>query len=376
MQENTFKKLHESYIETALFGRYINHKMIAPLLANLDSNFEVQEIGRSVKNYPIYSISFGYGSKKVLMWSQMHGNESTTTKSIFDLLNTFSSKPNAANSILDNCRIVMIPILNPDGADAYTRMNANAIDLNRDAQDLTQPESKVLRAIFDKFKPDYCFNLHGQRTIFSAGSENYPATVSFLAPSQDVDRTVTKTRKSAMELIVAMNRHLQKQIPYQVGIYDDSFNLNCVGDTFQYLGIPTVLFEAGHFKHDYQRETVRRFIYESLFVALDYIASNDVSGEFYQDYFNIPKNEKRFYDVIIRNASQGDIAIQYQERLIDGTIHFLPKIEKISNLNAYHSHMSINASGYEVFGANNTAIKEGSEIDFVIVNNEKFSLFS
>jgi hypothetical protein len=59
----------------------------------------------------------------------------------------------------------------------YTRLNANEVDLNRDSQNLTQPESKVLREIFDLFQPHYCFNLHDQRTIFGV-STGKPA-VSF-----------------------------------------------------------------------------------------------------------------------------------------------------------------------------------------------------
>ena len=84
-------------------------------------------------------------------------------------------------------------------------------------------------------------------SLFSAGNTNHPATVSFLAPAQDEACTVTENRKVAMEIIAVMNSYLQKQIPNQVGIYDDAFNLNCVGDTFQSLNIPTLLFEAGHF---------------------------------------------------------------------------------------------------------------------------------
>jgi murein tripeptide amidase MpaA len=38
-------------------------------------------------------------------------------------------------------------MLNPDGAKTYTRENANKVDLNRDSQDLTQPESKILRKL-------------------------------------------------------------------------------------------------------------------------------------------------------------------------------------------------------------------------------------
>jgi hypothetical protein len=57
----------------------------------------------------------------------------------------------------------------------------------------------------------------------------------------------------AIDLIAGINTVLQRYIPGQIGI-DDSFNLNCIGDTFQAMGVPTLLFEAGHFEGDYQRE--------------------------------------------------------------------------------------------------------------------------
>lgn len=135
MLDNALKNLHKTHKELTLTGRYIHHKMISPLLSKLPSKFKVEEVGKSVENNPIHSVTFGHGSKKILMWSQMHGNESTTTKAVFDLFNTFSSESDTILSILDSCCIKIIPILNPDGAKVYTRINANAIDLNRDAQD-------------------------------------------------------------------------------------------------------------------------------------------------------------------------------------------------------------------------------------------------
>ena len=145
-------------------------------------------------------------------------------------------------------------------------------------KNLSQPESKVLRQAFLSFKPHFCYNLHGQRTIFSAGNTNKPATVSFLAPAQDEHCTVTNNRKVAMEVIGAMNTMLQTVIPNQVGVYDDAFNINCVGDTFQSENVPTMLFEAGHFPNDYGRDKTREFIYYSLLESLDYISKNHVDG--------------------------------------------------------------------------------------------------
>ncbi|WGD34600.1 M14 family zinc carboxypeptidase [Olleya sp. YS] len=376
MNHKTIKYLFNTYKEDALFGRYIRLEDINPLIKNLPSKFNIDCIGQSVLNQDIYSITFGLGHKKILMWSQMHGNESTTTKAIFDVLKTF--KNNQFESILKACTIKIIPMLNPDGAEVYTRLNANLVDLNRDAQDLSQPESKVLRSYFEEFKPDFCFNLHGQRTMYSVGNTNHTATLSFLSPAEDKQRHITETRKKAMEVIVHINNALQNSLPNQTARYDDSFNANCVGDTFQALQVPTVLFEAGHYKNDYIREQVRGFVFEALLEAIQYIAKNDITGEKYQDYLKIPENGKRFYDVIIRNGQFGDrfldVGINYQEQLIEKNVKFIPEVMIIEDLSKFYGHKELNANGSEIFTSKNQPIQVGYSNDFVTVNNVKLSL--
>lgn len=371
------KKLFNKHKEISLSHRYITNNHIASLIKNLDSSVTVETIGSSVLGKPIYGLKIGSGQKRILMWSQMHGNESTTTKAIFDLLNTFKEETQF-RSILNDCSIYIIPILNPDGAEAYTRINANKIDLNRDAQDLSQPESNCLKAVFNSFKPHYCYNLHGQRTIFGVGDSGKSATISFLAPAQDKVCTVTSNRKVAMEIIAQMNAALQEIIPGQVGVYDDAFNLNCVGDTFQSQNIPTILFEAGHFNTDYGREFTRELIYLSFVKSLLYISNTVVSGAYYKDYLKIPENKKCFFDIIIRNAKVNneflDLAIQYKEVLIDGKIEFIPKIEKIESLKLFFAHREIDANGGVVYAENGEVVQIGYENVFVIMNNEKISL--
>jgi len=381
MSVETLKSAYNKYKEKDLFGRYINCSHILPLLENLKTTFEINEVGVSVENRPIYSVKVGVGKKRIFMWSQMHGNESTTTKAIFDFLNTIKLKDKCVDSIFNNCTLLIIPMLNPDGAEVYTRLNANSIDLNRDAQDLSQPESRVLREVFNSFKPDYCYNLHGQRTIFGVGNSNNSATISFLAPAQDKDCTVTSTRKVAMEIIATMSKNLQYQIPNQIGVYDDAFNINCVGDTFQSENVPTILFEAGHFTNDYDREIVRKFIFQSYIISLKYIAENDINGSNYKPYLGIGENQKTFFDIIIKNAKISfsdvetiDIGIIYQEVLINKTLEFKPRIEKISNLKNYFGHKTIDASHGLIQTINSEILTEGYENDFVLINCEQFSL--
>ncbi|RED49515.1 M14 family zinc carboxypeptidase [Seonamhaeicola aphaedonensis] len=379
MQIDYLKSLFENNKEKALFGRYITNNHIESLLKKFNNNFIVETIGYSVLKKSIYGIKLGTGRKRILMWSQMHGNESTTTKALFDLLNSFTHKETGLDYILKACTLYIIPILNPDGAEAYTRVNANEVDLNRDAQNLSQPESLVLRSIFDSFQPHYCYNLHGQRTIFSAGKNNKSAIVSFLSPAQDQACTVTPNRKVAMEIISVINRALQKVIPSQVGVYDDAFNINCVGDTFQSKNVPTILFEAGHFYDDYHREYTRELIYLSYVTSLDYIANNEVDGTHSEAYFDIPENEKLFLDVIIRNVSgysNGlvDIGVQFKETLVNAHLEFIPVVEKIEKLNNIYAHREINAEGEKVLDENQKHLSIGNENVFVILKNKKIVL--
>jgi len=327
-------------------GRYINYETTIACLSALVDESKIQTIGHSVNSLPIPMITLGTGSKKILMWSQMHGNETTTTKAVLDLLSFFKSKSQAAISILDKAQLYIIPVLSPDGANQYTRVNANEVDLNRDAQERSQPESKALRAVFDTIKPDYCFNLHDQRTLFNVGDSDKVATVSFLSPAADQERSITESRIRSMKLIADMNDVLQQYIPGGVGRYDDSFNINCVGDSFQYEQVPTILFESGHYPQDYNREQTRALITLSLITALNSIVYELYEFNDVEAYHNIPENDKLFYDILIENPHVIDdhykedqvLAINYAEILEDHRITFIPKPLEIKPKGAFYGH--------------------------------------
>ena len=328
--------------EKQLSGRYITYNMIAPLLENYQFT-EIIPLGTSVKGTPINLYRIGKGSKKVLLWSQMHGNESTTTKALFDVLNRLKTA-----SFVSELSLYCIPMLNPDGAEQFTRVNYNNIDLNRDALELSQPESLCLRKAYDLVQPHYCFNMHDQRTIFGIAESKKPTTVAFLAPAYNEERSINPVREQAMQLIVLMNKELQQYIPNQVARFDDSFNLNCTGDRYTQLGTPTILFEAGHFPDDYNREQTRKYIAIALFSGLQHIAQGDVTDVNYKLYFNIPENSKSFYDILLRDdtTTGNDVGILYKEELISNEIHFEPYITEIGNLSEKYGHKEEMLSKY------------------------------
>ena len=376
-----FLSQYNSLKAAALGNRYITNTHIEPLLKSLSKQFRQTVLGTSEAGLPIHGLKIGTGSKRILIWSQMHGNESTTTKALFDLFNYFELSD--SKILLESCTLFIIPILNPDGAEAYTRLNGNQIDLNRDAKELSQSESKILRSVYEAFNPHFCFNMHGQRTIFSAGNTHNSAVLSFLSPSENEERSLTVTRQKSMEIIQVMNQALQPYLPNQIGRYDDGFNGHCVGDYFQSHGTPTVLFEAGHFPKDYKREETRKYMALALISAIDYVANNPVLGDAYKPYFDIPENGKLFYDVIVRNAllnpltpeTFNDLGIQHTEILESGQVVFKPKVVFIGDLNHKVGHLEMDADFNLVSHPDFEVVSEGYEIVFIMLKLTKKSLF-
>lgn len=328
--------------ESSLFGKWIHYKHISPLLNNLSRKLSVAEIGKSENNVPINSVKFGSGDRKVLIWTQMHGNESTGTKALFDFFNSIvNTNYKILETILNTSTILCIPMLNPDGALKYTRVNAHGIDLNRDAVDRKAVESKLLRNVLEEFNPDFCFNLHDQRTIFGVKGTKNPATISFLAPSEEEARTITDGRKQTMNVIVAMNALLQKIIPNHIGRYTDEFYPTATGDNFQKLGYNTILIEAGHYPEDYDREEARKFNFYALLQGVYHIATA-TDFDLYKPYFTIPNNQKNFFDIIEKNTSSNiDKAYQYVDKVINNELITEKNLEKKGNLSSFNGHSII-----------------------------------
>ena len=329
---NSFLKQQPELKSQILQGRYMTYPKIERLLSDFDS----KQVGASAKGLPINMLTLGTGPIKVLMWSQMHGNESTSTKGIMDVMYFL-----AANStLLKPFTIQVIPMLNPDGAAAYTRVNANAVDLNRDAQQQSQPETRALFEVYDTFQPDYCFNLHDQRTLF--GVDDNPCMLSYLSPAADAGKSITKAREQAMGIIGYINEQLQQHLPNQVGRYDDTYNPNCIGDCFQAKGTPTILFECGQSGQDYGRIATRKWFGFSVVAALHCIANNVFMPTAYD---RIPEVEKSYVDVLIHHIpdheSQISLAVQYEEKLNSGRITFEPTLHSKGDLSQLNAHKTI-----------------------------------
>lgn len=375
-----YEKIFTASRQEKLYGRYICLQHIEPLLEQLSGYGTVEILGQSVLKENIYGFRIGRGKTKILAWSQMHGNESTTTKALFDFFNFLTIESELQQKLLSEFTFQFIPILNPDGAKAYTRVNANEIDLNRDAQDQSQPESLVLRKAYDDFQPDYCYNMHDQRTIFGVGNTGKPATVSFLAPAFNFERDHNDVRLKAIHVINAMNQALQGFIPGQVGRFDDGFNINCVGDAFQFLGTPTILFEAGHFPGDYNREITRKYIFFALLSGFRAIYENVIVDNEIEYYLNIPQNNPNFFDFVYKNIKINydsseiitNFAAQYREELVNKTINFNAFVVKVGDLHDYFGHLEFDGTNAKYSDSDGHFPKPDQKADFSLDTGIKF----
>lgn len=321
---------YELYKQDFFSSRWLRKEDWQEFIAQLKPDphlFSKETIGHSAEGRGIDCWSWGKGSVKLLIWSQMHGNEPTGTMALADLFGFLNSKDEGHQDLrsllYDQLSLSFVPILNPDGAERFQRVNALGVDLNRDAQANKTTEMQAFMSLKDRFKPDYAFNIHDQRNIFSAGDQAKPATISFLAASSDKSRQITPARDRAMQIIAGMHEAISKEIPECIGRYSDEFYPRALGDYFHSEGIPCVLIESGAAINDPTRNTARKMNFLGLLSAFRQIAGELRVTNHLQRYLAIPENQELFCDLILRNVRFGtgekalrmDLALMLQEKL-------------------------------------------------------------
>ncbi len=350
--ENQFYENYDRYKQEGLENRRFKHDKIIPLLDSLKASppFSINEVGQSVLGKEIYLVSVGEGETSVLLWSQMHGDESTATMALMDIFNFFKANDElnpVREELLKKLTIHFIPMLNPDGAEVFKRRNALDIDLNRDALRLQSPEARILKEVRDSTAADFGFNLHDQNTRYTAGKTNKPATISFLAPAFDEAKSINPGRENAMKLIVEMNNELQKHIPGQVAKYSDEFEPRAFGDNIQKWGTNTVLIESGGYAGDPQKQYIRKLNFVAIMEALTSIASKSYKSNETEQYFAIPNNELYLYDLLIRNVSiavngkdyEVDLGFNRAEITVDNNnFYYKSTLEDIGDLSVFFGY--------------------------------------
>jgi murein tripeptide amidase MpaA len=160
---------------------------------------ELTVIGQSVKGRDLYLASWvsNPDNPTILYLTQQHGNEQLTTEGAMEFIKHLGT--GRGSEVLDGVNILVVPMLNPDGAmgdvnfslenyiakgDRHlTRYNADGVDLNRDHVDREEPETQALHDnVLAEYDIDYMIDLHHQGAYsaindeYVSGSILYPTT--------------------------------------------------------------------------------------------------------------------------------------------------------------------------------------------------------
>ncbi|WP_185871075.1 M14 family zinc carboxypeptidase [Blattabacterium cuenoti] len=350
-------------------SRIFRYDKLLELLKNYDNLYS--QIGFSIEKRKIFKIKWGKGDIKIFVWSQMHGNETTGTKSMFDLLHFFSEEENneLVKFLKKNLTISFIPMLNPDGSEKFQRRNAINIDLNRDAISLESPEIKILFNEIKKDKPHILFNLHDQRIIYNVGNSSFnPAILSFLSPSiiEENIISISKNRKISMGLIYLIVNKIKDILPNigSIGRFSDVPYPTATGDQLQKLGYPCILVEAGNLPKDFHKKMIRKYNTLSILSGFYYaVKKKSIIIENYKSYFSIPENKENLLKKIYRGIKiqkkkdkfTVDIGLMdiNEEKFNKEKINPILKIVDIGDLSFYFAYEEPISIGKKFYGKKN-----------------------
>ncbi len=266
--------------------------------------FALETLGTSVEGRAIRHLSFGRGPRRVLLWSQMHGDEPTATRALFDVVayvHAHRQEPAVAR-MLSSLTVHMVPMLNPDGAARFQRRNAQGIDINRDALMLQTPEGRMLKALRDRLQPEIGFNLHNQNWRTSVGKSGRPASISLLAVAFDEARSDNPGRVLAKKIAGIVRDTVEVFAPGQVAKYDDEFEPRAFGDNITRWGTPVVLIETGAYPGSGPDTPLVRLNFTAIVTALDALASGGGAAASTERYESLPFNESLVLYQLVRRA--------------------------------------------------------------------------
>lgn len=126
-------------------------------------------VGMSVEGRPLECRILGSGQDTVLIMATIHGDEPAGRRLVLHLADYLVQRPD----VLADRRVVLMPLVNPDGLANGTRHNASGIDLNRNfpagnftstgrhgVQPLSEPESQAIKTALDEWPPARIVSIH------------------------------------------------------------------------------------------------------------------------------------------------------------------------------------------------------------------------
>jgi hypothetical protein len=372
-------ELRVSGLDERRFGHQRYWGVVTPYLGGAVAT---EIAGTSAEGREIRRLTYGSGPVQVLLWSQMHGDESTASMALADIVRFFHERPDhpLARRIADGATVHMIPMLNPDGAERFRRRNAQGIDVNRDARRLQTPEGRILKAANDRLHPDFGFNLHDQNPATRVGESNRGVAIALLAPAFNEERDVDDKRRRAMQVASVLVASMTPLVTDHIAQYDDTFNPRAFGDLVGAWGASTVLIESGGWQDDPQKQHLRATNFVGILSALDAIATGRYAEFDPAEYQSLAFNGRRVPDLLITGGTlavpglptlRADILVNYEKPLMKSE----GLIADIGDLGEAQAQDTLDVSGLYLIAQSGAltgegGIDTGQPADFIVAEDE------
>jgi hypothetical protein len=173
----------------------------------------VDSAGTSGEGRELLYATVGTGPTTFWLQSRIHGNELHNTEAVLQILDHLSSGSPDARTIRENLTVVVIPMYNPDGAEANIRQSTtpNRIDLNRDWENFAQPESVAFWKLWRDLAPTFALDLHhmGQAPVVNGTNDlnQFQIGARSIDPSRMTAEQWLTNRQMAMVSVDALDQY-------------------------------------------------------------------------------------------------------------------------------------------------------------------------
>ncbi|MEI2355542.1 M14 family zinc carboxypeptidase [Mesobacillus zeae] len=280
----------------------------------------LEVIGKTVKGRDIQMAKYisNPNNPTILFLTQQHGNEQLTTEGALQFIKHLGT--NKTKGVLDNVNILVIPMLNADGAmgdvdfslDDYhadgdrhlTRYNSNKVDLNREHAKATsdmEPEARALHEnVFQEYQIDYMIDLHHQGTLSETDGKLVSGSILHPTNASVKPEVLEKSKK----LGSVVYHELESKGWGHIGKYEggSGANIGRNGAAIRY-DISTLLFEmrgmSDHYIESYALgQKSNGYLIKQTIETLDATVRSIADG-------SIEKADTSFWDTLPTQTTRG-----------------------------------------------------------------------
>jgi hypothetical protein len=157
--------------------RTISYAEMKTFLESVDGKgpVHVSIEGSTTKGRSVYLVRLARTAnpaRKIVFYAQQHGDEISGKDALLYLIRDIAQHP---EKLPADTGVWILPMMNPDGAEAGTRVSGAGVDLNRDHITLEQPETQALYRVIRRVRPDVAVDCHEfARAWRKKGWEKWP----------------------------------------------------------------------------------------------------------------------------------------------------------------------------------------------------------